>query len=152
MQILIFGLPPLIITKIFQTQFYAKFNSRVPLIISSTSLLLHTSLSFLLTRKFNYLGVAVSTVITGWTNIIILIICSYKILNFQIQISMLTELIKYIISSILMIINMYIIENILVIYITKQLLLGFEILFGVISYFYICYLLKVKTFKRIITI
>ena len=143
LQILIFGLPAFILIKLFQTKFYAKLNTKIPVLISISCILINILVSILLMNKLQYLGVAIANVISGWANIIILIVFAHKVLNFRLQRFTLMEIIKYIFASTVMIVTLCVFENIVNLQ-TKFLLLAFEIPIGLVSYFIVCYLLKVK--------
>ncbi|WHA04941.1 murein biosynthesis integral membrane protein MurJ [Candidatus Bandiella numerosa] len=147
LKILIFGLPAFILIKLFQTKFYAKFNTKVPVVISITCMLINIIISITLMSQLQYLGVAIANVVSGWVNIIILVFFAHRILQFKLQKFIIPEIIKYFFASMVMISSMYIYENIVNLE-SKFLLLIFEMMVGFISYMSICYLFKIKIFNH----
>ena len=147
LKILIFGLTAFILIKLFQTKFYAKLNTKVPVIISITCIIINIFISIMLMEKLQYLGVAIANVISGWANIIILVIFAYKVLQFKLRKFILFEIIKYFFASMFMIILMYIYENIFKME-SRFLLLIFEILLGFTGYIATCYLFRIKIFNH----
>ena len=147
LKILIFGLPAFILIKLFQTKFYAKFNTKVPVTISITCIIINIFISIMLMEKLQYLGVAIANVISGWANIIILVIFACKVLQFKLRKFILFEIMKYFFASMIMITLMYIYENNFEME-SRFLLLIFEILVGFTSYIAACYLLRIKIFNH----
>ena len=98
-------------------------------------------------EKLQYLGVAIANVISGWVNIIILVIFAYKVLQFKLRKFILFEIMKYFFASMIMIILMYMYENLFKME-SRFLLLIFEILLGFIGYIATCYLLRIKIFNH----
>lgn len=148
LKILILGLPAFILIKLFQTKFYAKLNTKIPVIIAIISILSNILISISLMDHFKYLGVAIANVIAGWINILILMILSYKILNFRLQKYVYKEAIKYLLAAIMMIFVINTFANMLNLH-NKFLLLFFEVIIGIISYFSFCYFLKVQIIRKI---
>ena len=89
--------------KLFQTKFYAKLNTKIPVIISIISILSNILISISLMDHFKYLGVAIANVIAGWINILMLMILSYKVLNFKLQKYIYKEAAKYLLAAVIMI-------------------------------------------------
>ena len=150
LQILILTLPAFVLIKLFQTNFYAKMNIKIPVLISITCILINILVSILLIKKLQYFGIAIANVIASWSNIVILIIYAHKFLKFKLQRFTLIELVKYVVASVMMIISFFIFENIVVNVRNNFLLLHFEILIGLVNYFIVCYLLKVEILKQLI--
>ena len=152
LEILLFGLPAFILTKLFQIKFYAKFNSKTPLLVSLICVFINISTSLVLKDQFQYSAVAVANVISGWANIIILIFYAYRLLNFRLQKFIIYECIKYFIASVIMIIILFIFEMMITNINNKLLLLCLEVLIGIASYLIICYLFNVQILKSDIAV
>ena len=110
-----FGLPAFILIKILVVPFFANENTKTPIRISLFCMVVNLILNLILIGKFLHVGLAIATSISAWINVTIL--CYYLIFKekYSFNKSVLTLLIKVIISSSFMGIVLYFImeKNIL---------------------------------------
>ena len=145
-----FGLPAFILIKILVVPFFANENTKTPIRISLFCMMVNLFLNLLLIGKFFHVGLAIATSISAWINVAIL---SYFLIfkeKYSFNSTILTLLIKVIISSILMGIVLYlnmeknILSSIGIDILSNNILLLLSILFGTITYFLSSYLLGVE--------
>ena len=94
-----FGLPAFILIKILVVPFFANENTKTPIRISLFCMVVNLILNLILIGKFLHVGLAIATSISAWINVTIL--CYYLIFKekYSFNKSILTLLIKVIISS-----------------------------------------------------
>jgi putative peptidoglycan lipid II flippase len=63
-----YGLPAFALTKIFQPGFFAREDTRTPMIFAGIAVAVNIAASFILSRSIGYLGIAVATSIAAWVN------------------------------------------------------------------------------------
>lgn len=155
------GLPAFIINKVLTPIFYARLDTRTPLIITIATILCNIIANLLLIKEYEHLGIAIGTSIASWFNVLLLIsFC--KIHKIQIVESSISKhIIKTLIacfafSSMLKLIA----GSISPILYSHSTLIKFSALlalvgFGIILYFAICFVLRIitradlkKMFKR----
>ena len=149
-----FGLPAFILIKILVVPFFANENTKTPIRISLFCMVVNLILNLILIGKFLHVGLAIATSISAWINVTIL--CYYLIFKekYSFNKSVLTLLIKVIISSSFMGIVLYFImeKNILsfvgIDIFTNNILLLLSILLGTITYFLLSYLLGIEKFYK----
>lgn len=78
LKIYAFSLPIFIMIKILQTIFYANKDTKTPMISSLVNLVLNIILNLIFAKFFNYKGIVLSTVISAYVNLIILLIILIK--------------------------------------------------------------------------
>ncbi len=66
------GLPAYVLTKIFNTSFYAQEDTTTPVIFAGISVAVDIVLSILLIRSFHHVGIALATASAAWINVILL--------------------------------------------------------------------------------
>ena len=153
LRILVIGLPAFILIKLFQTKFYAASNTRTPTYISlaTVSLNIISTTIFIGYLGIGYLGVALANVLAGWANLLILSISAYKILKFKMQDYIFSEIIKYILSSLVMVSTIYIYHYFTFYHkINIYFSLIIKLLIGLVSYFHTCYILRVKLVRNLL--
>jgi putative peptidoglycan lipid II flippase len=67
------GLPAFTVTKIFQPGFFAREDTRTPMIFAITAVAVNVAMSFLLTRYYAHVGIAAATSIAAWVNTMLLV-------------------------------------------------------------------------------
>ncbi len=67
------GLPAFTLTKIFQPGFFAREDTKTPMYFAISAVVLNIAASFVLSRQFDYVGIAMATSIAAWFNAILLI-------------------------------------------------------------------------------
>ena len=137
------GLPAFILTKLFQTKFYATLNTKLPVRVAGICVLINLIISILFMHSLQYLGVAIANSISGWTNFILLLIFAKRKLKFRLYKQTIVENTKYFIASFIMVLALWYFKNGFYSR-NKYLFLTLEILVGLITYLGICYFLKVK--------
>ena len=66
------GLPAYVLVKIFQTQFFARQDTKTPMKVAIVAVGLNFILNCLLIGPFSYVGLALSTAISAWVNATVL--------------------------------------------------------------------------------
>ena len=72
------GLPAFILIKIFTTSFFARKDTRTPMIIASISMVIDVILAFALMKPFQHVGIAMALSIASWCTVLMLIIVLKK--------------------------------------------------------------------------
>ncbi len=67
------GLPAFTLTKIFQPGFFAREDTRTPMVYAMIAVAVNIAASLILSRSIGYLGIAVATSIAAWVNALLLI-------------------------------------------------------------------------------
>lgn len=67
------GLPAFTLTKIFQPGFYAREDTRTPMVIALFAVAVNIAASLFLSSIFGYVGIAVATSVAAWINALCLI-------------------------------------------------------------------------------
>lgn len=67
-----FGIPAFMLIKILSPLFFARQDIKTPVIIAGFSTILNIFLTWFLVKKMGFVGIAVSLVIAGWINAVIL--------------------------------------------------------------------------------
>jgi putative peptidoglycan lipid II flippase len=62
------GLPAYVLTKVFTTSFFAQYNTKTPVLIAVSSVIVNIVLNLLLIKPFQQVGIAAATAITAWLN------------------------------------------------------------------------------------
>jgi putative peptidoglycan lipid II flippase len=73
-----FGLPAFTLTKIFQPGFFAREDTRTPMIFAGIAVVVNIAASFLLSRSIGYLGIAIATSIAAWVSAFLLIVTAIR--------------------------------------------------------------------------
>lgn len=75
---LAWGLPAYVLTKIFNTSFYAQEDTTTPVIFAGITVAVDIVLSILLIRSFHHVGIALATAGAAWVNVILLALALRK--------------------------------------------------------------------------
>jgi putative peptidoglycan lipid II flippase len=67
------GLPAFTLTKIFQPGFFAREETRTPMIFAMLAVVVNIAASLLLSRSIGYVGIALATSIAAWLNALLLV-------------------------------------------------------------------------------
>lgn len=110
------GLPGFISAKIFQTIFFARKDTKTPMIVSSICMIINVSLNLLLMKPFGYTGIAIATVISSLSNIGILSHSLMKKKKFVFDDLLIVKLLKIIYCSILMLLLLISLNKLFVIF------------------------------------
>ena len=82
LQILALGLPALVYTKLYANVFYARKDTKTPMVVAGISLLFNLLFTISLSKIFSYLGVVMAITISNWINFLLLYYIAY-IKNFM---------------------------------------------------------------------
>ncbi len=137
------GLPAFILTKLFQTKFYAQLNTKLPVVVAGICILINLIISVLLMNSLQYFGVAIANSISGWVNFILLLVFARGKLGFKLYSKTMVESTKYLFASMIMILALWYLKNSFYL-LNKYLFLVLEISIGLIVYLVLCYFLRVK--------
>ncbi len=72
------GLPAFTLTKIFQPGFYAREDTRTPMVFAITAVVVNIAASFILSKYLAYVGIALATSVAAWVNASLLVFTSLK--------------------------------------------------------------------------
>ena len=145
-----FGLPAFIMIKILVIPFFAKEDTITPIKVSLFSISINLILNLLLIDEFKHVGLAISTSVAAWVNMIILISLLIRE-KIKFEKDIITFSIKVIISTIIMGISIKLISNIfeqnlinIRFFQINNARLIFVIFFAILTYFASIYLLGIK--------
>jgi putative peptidoglycan lipid II flippase len=130
------GLPAFILAKVLMPAFYARNDTKTPMRLTIYSLSLNTILNIVLMYPFEHIGIALGSSIAAWVNIYFLA----KYSDLHLKKNIISEIVKTLISSVMMVICIYILKYLLhdQIYFGSALLkasyLLAIIIFGIIIY------------------
>jgi putative peptidoglycan lipid II flippase len=102
-----FGLPAFVMVKIFVPGFFANGDTKTPVIIAGMCLLLNVTLSLILIRFMGHTGLAIATSVSAWLNTGLLCAILIKRRLYYADKSLNKRLIKVVISSLLMGVLLY---------------------------------------------
>jgi putative peptidoglycan lipid II flippase len=145
-----FGLPAFIMIKILVIPFFAREDTITPIKVSLFSISINLILNLLLIDEFKHVGLAISTSVAAWVNMIILISLLIRE-KIKFEKDIITFTIKIIISTVIMGISIKLISNIfeqnlinIGFFEIKNVRLIFVIFFAILTYFVSIYLLGIK--------
>jgi putative peptidoglycan lipid II flippase len=145
-----FGLPAFIMIKILVIPFFAREDTITPIKVSLFSISVNLILNLLLIDEFKHVGLAISTSVAAWVNMIILISLLIRE-KIKFEKDIITFTIKIIISTVIMGIYIKLISNIfeqnlinIGFFEIKNVRLIFVIFFAILTYFVSIYLLGIK--------
>ena len=145
-----FGLPAFIMIKILVIPFFAKEDTITPIKVSLFSISINLILNLLLIDEFKHVGLAISTSVAAWVNMIILISLLIRE-KIKFEKDIITFSIKVIISTIIMGISIKLTSNIfeqnlinIRFFEINNVRLIFVIFFAIFTYFASIYLLGIK--------
>ncbi len=67
-----FGLPAFVLTKVFQPGFFAREDTKTPMIYAGISMFVNVIVSFALFSAMGHIGIAIATTVAGWVNAVLL--------------------------------------------------------------------------------
>jgi len=68
------GLPAYVLVKVLQAGYFARENTKSPMLIAGATVTVNVIASLILFRYFGFVGIAISTSIAGWVNVLLLVI------------------------------------------------------------------------------
>jgi putative peptidoglycan lipid II flippase len=149
-----FGIPAFMLIKILSPLFFARQDIKTPVLIAGFSTILNIFLTWFLIKKMGFVGIAVSLVITGWINAVILfliiLIKKFYVLNrrFFYVVSII------IISTFFMLISLSILNHVFITFnqsltnFPEVLKLFIMIVIGLLSYLGMSYMFKLFRYLK----
>lgn len=147
------AIPSFILTKIFQTIYFSNQDTKLPLYASITSLISNIILNIILTKFIGYKGIILSTVISSFLNISVLLFFLYKKKYIKLSLGFIINLLKLIYPIMFMILTLKICDKYILVSITSKLLQFIKLciasgLSGII-YLFVSFILKIINFDFI---
>lgn len=68
------GIPAFVLIKVLAPFYFARQDIRTPLVVAAFSALLNVLLTWFFIKKIGFVGIALSLVVTGWINVVILFV------------------------------------------------------------------------------
>ncbi len=78
LQILCLSLPALVYTKLFSNVFYARNDTKTPMLVAGITLIFNMLFTMYFNRAFGYIGIVIAITLSNWINCILLYLISYK--------------------------------------------------------------------------
>tara|TARA_Y100000590_G_scaffold452259_1_gene595095 strand:- start:76021 stop:77577 length:1557 start_codon:yes stop_codon:yes gene_type:complete len=147
------GLPAFVSVRVIQVSFFARENTKSPMSYAIVSVLLNILLSIILFNYIGYIGIAISTTIASWANLILLYMGARRKNYFLIDKQIILKFFKIILASTFMIIILHIAYthtiNLKYTYsgVVNFLILLFYVTLSIVSYSIICEILNVFKFR-----
>ena len=107
LQILCLSLPALVFTKLFANTFYARNDTKTPMVLAFITMLFNLFFTFIFNSLYGYIGIVVSITITNWINTLLLYFTSYFYGYMRMYKRILSDLLKITITSIFMALIIY---------------------------------------------
>ena len=142
--ILSIGLPAFVMTKLFQTKFYANLNTKIPVVISIFCMLINVIISILTMSRLEFKGVALANTISGWLNFLLLLALAYNKINFKLYFITLQKITKTILASIIMISAIQFWRSNNIFELNQHILIISEMVIGLLIYLLSCLIFKIK--------
>lgn len=96
------GLPSFVLIKVFSPGFFAREDTKTPMIFATISMIINVALSILLFANYKHVGIAIATSAAGWANALLLGALLYKRGHFIVDKDLCIKLPLIIVSSIIM--------------------------------------------------
>lgn len=150
------GLPAFVLIKVFSPGFFAREDTRTPMVYAGINALVNVILSLILFQSFAHVGIAIATSIAAWVNVILLYIGLRRRNYWPLHAHTIRRCLMMLISSALMAASLFSAHQWLQ---SRGLLQGFFIeiaslaglvLIGAIIYFIICRLTGVLDFGQML--
>lgn len=99
---LVIGLPAYVLVKVLVPNYFARKDTRTPVITAALSLVINVALSFLLIPQFGIVGLAMASSLAAWTNSAMLYAILHSRAYYQLSGLVITRIIKIIFAAALM--------------------------------------------------
>ena len=145
----------LVYTKLYSNVFYARKDTKTPMITAGISLLFNLFFTITLTQKFSYIGVVLAITISNWIGFLLLYYISYKNEFMYMYKRVLKDIFKILILSCIMGIVIYLGTNGIISDIesyslfARIMMLCFLIIFAVVFYFTSLFVFKVVNLETL---
>lgn len=98
-----FGLPAYVIQKILTPGYFARKDTKTPVVYASVSLVANLVLNLILIRYFAHVGLAIATAIAAWLNVALLYWGLYRRKHFVVERSTLVGIMRHLFASAVMV-------------------------------------------------
>ena len=150
------ALPPNVALKVLSTSFFARGNTKTPMIVASISILTNIGLTLLLFKYFSYYGIAAAAVISSWINMLLLGFFIHKEEDFNYDHRLWSSSFRLLGAALGMGVGLYLVQPYILSYFGKQVVLDFSLLscymvFGLALYLVLVWAIKgltVSEFKE----
>jgi len=102
LQIFALGLPAFVLVKVFQPSYFAREDTRTPAIFAAVSVVLNIGFSLLLFPRLGHVGIAWATTISGWANVIMLVLTLAFWHELMLSISTVVRTVSLVVVSVIM--------------------------------------------------
>ena len=141
------GLPAFVLIKVLVPAFFARENTKTPVLIAAICVCVNVVLNLLLMKVLGHLGIALATSISGWLNAILLGFFLHKQGNLSIDVDMLRRLSAIIAASGFMGAVIWIVQYTLIAPLSNDIglkiaELSILIMIGIFIYFPVAYFLR----------
>lgn len=144
------GIPAFCVNRLFTTIFYSHQNTSVPMKISILTMLVNVFVSVALLGSMRHVGVSIASSLAGWSNVLCSAVLLKKYYAFDMMWNTLKkEVLKFIFSSVCMIGIIHVTCMILYTICSSLFLLLCNVLLGLLSYFFMCYVVKSETYSML---
>lgn len=89
-------------TKVFQPGFYAREDTKTPMRFAIISVVINIAASFMLSRWYGHVGIAIATSLAAWANAILLAVALRRRGHFKLDDRMKARLPRILVSGVLM--------------------------------------------------
>lgn len=103
-----FGLPAYVLIKVFSSNFFANGDTKTPVYIASISLVINIVVSLVFLPVYQHVAIAFGSVAAAWFNSAALWVIAHNRRKYKMEKEMFIRLMKIIISSLLMVITLFI--------------------------------------------
>ncbi|MCX2724754.1 murein biosynthesis integral membrane protein MurJ [Roseibium salinum] len=117
-----FGLPAFVLNKVFSPGYFAREDTRTPMIFASIGMVVNVVLSIALFPVMKHVGIALATTLAGWVNTGLLIIVLWQRGHFAPDLKLLRRLVLVLLASLAMGVSIYFAAGLLSAYLTDPLL------------------------------
>ena len=97
-----FGLPAFVLIKVLTPAFFARENTKTPMIYAGLSAIINLGLGYILFLKYGFWGLAIATSVAGWVNVFFLTRTLLRTGGFAPDKRLLTRLPRILLASIVM--------------------------------------------------
>ena len=104
------GLPAYVLVKVLTPGFFAREDTKTPIIIAIFSMIINVILNIILMKPLAHVGMALSTAIAAWFNVFLLAIILYRRRFLKPSLALSLKLVKILISGLIMSIILIIIK------------------------------------------
>ena len=104
---LVVGLPAYVLVKVLTPGFFARRDTKTPVYTAGISLLINIILNILLIPHMGVAGLALAGAIAAWANCAMLYIILHRRRQFNIELDLLSRIVRIIISAIAMGVSIY---------------------------------------------